>query len=99
MERKKVALVTALHIPNGAKDTKPLLDSINKSGRTADLVIWNNPQVDWQQYDTVFLHTAWDYILHVEAFCKWIEQLDTHLSFINPTDLILWNIDKRYLLD
>jgi glutathione synthase/RimK-type ligase-like ATP-grasp enzyme len=72
---------------------------INERGWVSELVIWNDPQVNWQQYEKVFLHTAWDYILHVDGFCRWIQQLSSDVSFINPTELILWNMDKRYLFD
>lgn len=99
MDRNKVAIVTSKHIPQGAMDTNKLIDSINKRVMIADLVIWNDPKVVWNQYDTVFLHTAWDYILHENEFRRWIQQLDSYVSFINSTELILWNLDKRYLFD
>lgn len=98
-EKKKIALVTAKHIPQGAEDTNRLMNHIHDRDWISELVIWNDPKVNWQQYDIVFLHTAWDYILHEDEFRRWIQKLSSYVSFINPTELVLWNIDKRYLFD
>jgi glutathione synthase/RimK-type ligase-like ATP-grasp enzyme len=99
MNKKRIVLVTAKHIPQGDKDTSRLMELIRNRGWSADLLIWNDPKVNWEQYDIVFLHTAWDYILHAEEFGKWVQRLSSHVSFVNPADLVLWNMDKRYLFD
>jgi hypothetical protein len=99
MKKKKIAIATSVLFPNGGKDTKTLLATFHQHGLQAELVMWNDQQVDWKQYNTVFLHTTWDYILHVDEFRDWIKELDPYLSFLNPKELILWNMDKRYLLD
>lgn len=99
MDKKKIALVTAKHIPQGAKDTNRLMNCFRDRGWIAELVVWNDPKVNWQQYDIVFLHTAWDYIQHADEFRRWIQQLSSRVSFINSAELVLWNIDKRYLFD
>ncbi|MXQ53055.1 ATP-grasp domain-containing protein [Shimazuella alba] len=96
---KKIAIATSVLFPDGGKDTKTLLATFHRMGCQAELVMWNDQQVNWEQYDIVFLHTTWDYILHVDEFRDWIKELDAYLSFLNPTELILWNMDKRYLLD
>jgi glutathione synthase/RimK-type ligase-like ATP-grasp enzyme len=96
---RKIALATSFHIPNGGKDANTLIKTIKNRNMQAKLEIWNDDRVDWKQYDIVLLHTPWDYTSHITTFRRWITELKEHVTFINPTELILWNTNKRYLLD
>jgi glutathione synthase/RimK-type ligase-like ATP-grasp enzyme len=96
---KHIAIATAAHLPQGTKDTPNLLTVLHQNDVSAELVIWNDPQVDWKKYDTVFLHCVWDYTTHIAAFRQWISGNVENVSFVNPVELILWNTDKRYLLE
>jgi glutathione synthase/RimK-type ligase-like ATP-grasp enzyme len=99
LKNKKIALATSAFLPQGSKDTPLLLKSLQQGGYQAEIVVWNDNAVDWESFDVVFLHTVWDYILHIDDFRDWINRITDNVSFINDADLILWNSDKRYLFD
>ena len=43
---------------------------------------------------------AWDYAAEPEAFRQWLEQAErTGQRFINPPELMAWNMEKTYLCD
>lgn len=58
---------------------------------------WACPNFDWSQCSYALFRTTWDYFDRFEEFIKWFHQ--TKVQFINAADLILWNLDKHYLLD
>jgi len=62
--------------------------------------IWSNPNVNWNQYDLIIVRSTWDYPENLQEFKKWLGKLKSDkLNVVNPVDVMLWNMDKRYLLD
>ena len=69
-------------------------------GLTVEAVVWNDPNVDWDQFERVVIRSTWDYYHKVEDYKRWInnfKQRSTRL--INPPDVVLTNLHKGYLLD
>jgi len=59
---------------------------------------------DWKRIGPdgtpVLIRTPWDYAQHVPRFLAWLAELDgAGTPVVNPTDVLRWNLDKRYLLD
>lgn len=59
---------------------------------------------DWKRIEPdgtpVLIRTPWDYAQHAMRFMGWLDALDAAGSpVLNPTDVLRWNLDKRYLLD
>ena len=59
---------------------------------------------DWKRIEPdgtpVLIRTPWDYAQHASRFTAWLDALDAAGSqVLNPTDVLRWNLDKRYLLD
>jgi len=53
-----------------------------------------------QGHETVVLRTVWDYSIRLPEFRSWIGELqkrDVHL--INDEEMVIWNVDKAYLLE
>ncbi len=99
MDSIYVAVATAAKIPNGNNDTAELMRALRDRELTVDLVIWDDPSIYWGNYDFVFLHAVWDYSDKIADFRNWLASIRPKVSFVNPIDLIMWNMDKRYLLD
>ena len=77
-----------------------LFDALIKRDVKPSWHIWNDDGVDWSQFDTVLIRSTWDYYLHYPQFMAWLAHLDAlGVPVINPTRLIRWNADKRYLRD
>ncbi|MGY0035395.1 hypothetical protein [Pedobacter sp. NJ-S-72] len=61
-------------------------------------MIWNDPEVNWGNYDLAILKTPWDYHDHFADFNTWLNKLEAlGVSLLNPYDIIRWNSDKHYL--
>jgi glutathione synthase/RimK-type ligase-like ATP-grasp enzyme len=98
MSVRPVAVVTATRLPQGMEDTEGLLAALAARGARADLVVWSDPEVAWEDYDRVLLHAPWDYSEHLAAFENWLT-LEVGGRLVNPLSLMRWNTDKRYLCE
>jgi glutathione synthase/RimK-type ligase-like ATP-grasp enzyme len=77
-------------------DDAPLFEALK--GRSLDA-----RGVAWQDIDgtePVLVRSPWDYTLDMPGFTAWFDRLDAAGALcMNPTRLMRWNIDKRYLLE
>ena len=75
-----------------------LLNFLKAKGLDVSIVIWNDNQVNWSDYQVVIIKSPWDYHEHVSDFCKWLDYLESlHIKVLNPADIIKWNSNKHYL--
>jgi len=65
----------------------------------ARIVVWDDPDVDWQVFDAVVIRSTWDYHERRHEFVQWARRVESLSGLWNPLELIEWNTDKRYLLD
>jgi glutathione synthase/RimK-type ligase-like ATP-grasp enzyme len=56
--------------------------------------IWDDPHVDWSDFELVVIRSTWDYPDRREQFLDWAESLP---HVLNPPEVLRWNTDKRYL--
>ncbi|MFC1224793.1 RimK family alpha-L-glutamate ligase [Pedobacter sp. BG31] len=99
----KIALIT--YLDKGDYDTTTveseddkLLYFLKEKGLTIDLVIWNNPHINWEDYQVAILKSPWDYFDLIEDFYTWLDLLATKkVKLLNPINVVRWNSDKRYL--
>jgi hypothetical protein len=87
-----IALATCRDLPDGDPDDRPLRDALG-----AAFVAWDDPDADWDAFDTVVVRSTWDYVGRREAFLDWAERAGKRLH--NPAAVLRWNTDKRYLAD
>lgn len=96
----RVALATYAELPQLAADDRLLRRTLSERGHRADAVVWDDPDVAWQDYDLIVVRSCWDYHLRPDAFRAWISRLEAlGAPLWNPPELLRWNLDKRYLLD
>jgi glutathione synthase/RimK-type ligase-like ATP-grasp enzyme len=97
---RRLALATAAICPGIQPDDAHLAASLELLGLQPRVCVWNDPDVDWSQFDAVLIRTIWDYFKHYAAFRGWLDRLDQlGVPTINDSQLIRWNSDKRYLLE
>lgn len=65
----------------------------------AEIVVWDDATVEWGGFDAVVVRSTWDYHERRDDFLAWATHVEARTTFWNPTELIVWNTDKRYLLD
>ncbi|MCK5665993.1 MAG: hypothetical protein KAI17_21035, partial [Thiotrichaceae bacterium] len=76
-----------------------LLDEpLAKLGWKTHLVSWRNESIDWNQFDVVVIRSTWDYQDDPELFIQQLKRIDQSSARLeNPLELVLWNINKKYL--
>ena len=63
-------------------DAEVLEEALQRRGVSTEVVVWDDPTVDWPSYDLVVLRTPWDYIDRVGEFVAWARRVD-------PVNLLL----------
>jgi glutathione synthase/RimK-type ligase-like ATP-grasp enzyme len=64
------------------------------------LEIWSDTSVDWKQYSHLLIKSPWDYFDRYDEFLDWCQKVkELGLKVFNSIDTIIWNSDKRYLLE
>jgi hypothetical protein len=91
-----VAVATYASLPHLDDDGQRLLSALVGAGVAAEPQVWDDSEVDWHAYDLVLLCSTWDYPMRRGAFVSWVRSLR---CVANPSDVVEWNTDKRYLAD
>lgn len=91
---RRVALVTSAQLPDLDADDRPLIPALAERGVTAEPVVWDDPDVDWDAYDLAVVRSTWDYSARRDEFVAWAERVP---RLVNPAAVLRWNTDKRYL--
>ena len=63
-------------------------------GTSAEIVVWDDPAIDWDGYDAVVVRSCWDYTTRREEFLGWAASVP---RLHNSHDILKWNTDKVYL--
>lgn len=94
MTSPRLAIATCADLPRLDRDGSLVLESLARSGISAEPVIWDSPSARWASYDLVLVRSTWDYALRRDAFVRWAYSLP---MVANPAEVLRWNTDKRYL--
>jgi glutathione synthase/RimK-type ligase-like ATP-grasp enzyme len=98
-----IALVT--YLDKGSYDSATveneddkLLNFLKEKGLNIEKVIWNDQQVNWEDYSLAILKSPWDYFDLIEDFYSWLDHLETkNVKLLNPIEVVRWNANKQYL--
>jgi glutathione synthase/RimK-type ligase-like ATP-grasp enzyme len=85
-------------------DDQLLVDELRRLGHQVSAVIWGADTSELAgRYDRLIVRSPWDYMdsdAQRRSFLAWLEKLDgTGLPVENDLQVMLWLMDKRYLLD
>jgi glutathione synthase/RimK-type ligase-like ATP-grasp enzyme len=94
--RPAVALVTCDQAPDLEQDAPLLINALDGVGLDAPIVVWSDPAVRWDDYALVVVRGTWDYVSRPEEFVAWTRGVK---RLFNPSDVLEWNTDKRYISD
>ena len=107
MTQKKplhVAIVSYFSI--GAYDTdtvdedKILSEVLAELGISHEIVIWSDPDVEWEKFTCLLIKSVWDYFDYYPEFLDWIERMKLlKIPVWNDLETIKWNSSKEYLLE
>ncbi|MDW3194459.1 MAG: hypothetical protein R8G66_18930 [Cytophagales bacterium] len=81
------------------EDDQILMDACLQQGLNVDRKSWDDPEFDWSLTKTVIFRSTWDYFDRFSEFKQWLEKIKSLTEFINPQELVFWNVEKTYLMD
>jgi hypothetical protein len=97
--RPTVALVTCEAQPHLTPSDNLLKVELEKLGASVRVAIWTDSEVDWSASTLTVVRSTWDAHLRCGEFQSWLRNISGKTRVCNPTENILWNFDKRYLID
>jgi len=90
----------------GAYDTetvdedKILSEVLTELGISHEIVIWSDPDVNWESFTVLLIKSTWDYFDYYPEFLDWIARMKLlNIPVWNSLDTLLWNSSKEYLLE
>ena len=86
-------------IQNILQEDHMVKDALEKRGYTVLRTNWDNSDIDWSETGYALFRTTWDYFDRFTEFDEWLNRVRDLTSFINPIEIITWNLDKHYLQD
>lgn len=84
---------------NILEEDRLLSAALGKHGLKVTRTNWDNPDFNWADTKYVVFRTPWDYFNRYDEFAPWLESAGKVTKFINPIEVINWNIDKHYMLE
>jgi hypothetical protein len=93
----RVAIASFSDMPPGFLDDERLVEALSERGAKASIEIWDDSEVDWEDFELVVVRSTWDYSLRREEFLAWVDRIGDRLH--NSPEVIRWNSDKHYLRD
>lgn len=94
----KLALLTCSKYPELLEADQILVPLLQQKGFDTEIVIWDDPKINWQQFDYLIFRNTWDYYEKEIAFRAWLDELASqNIKTLNPLSLIQWNTHKFYL--
>lgn len=97
---KSLAFVTYAGAPALTADDALAIAPLRERSISAIPAVWNDPALCWEQFAGVVIRSCWDYHLMPAEFRRWVNGLKAaEVPVWNPPGMLLWNMDKRYLLD
>jgi len=97
MSAAHIALVSARGARKLDEDLPPLRAALEAGGARVAIARWDDPKIDWSQFDLALLRSTWDYAQRLPEFLQWIEGAATGTRLLNPPQVVRWNTDKHYL--
>jgi glutathione synthase/RimK-type ligase-like ATP-grasp enzyme len=94
----RIAMATSDGFPDGA-DEGVLAEALAHRRAEARWAVWDDPEVDWADFDLVVVRSTWDYAAKLDAFRAWVQQVAMATTLVNPPRLIVGNLHKGYLAD
>ena len=77
-------------------DSPVLLEALARAGVSAELVVWDDPAVDWDRYALSVIRSTWDYVDKFDQFRAWVARTP---RLVNPAAAVEYSLDKHYLGD
>ncbi len=96
----KIGIVTCREKQFLTESEQLLLPIFKSYGHFAEPLVWNDPAIQWKEYDGLIIRSVWDYHLKGASFDYWLNTIEQlKVKTLNPISLIRKNKNKFYLKD
>lgn len=97
---KRCAYLTMREPGDFVTDYDVSFPAMAERGWRVETVVWDEPAIDWDGYDAVYICTPWDYPDKMDRFLDVLETIDrSSAQLVNDISLVHWNLRKTYLRD
>jgi hypothetical protein len=93
----RIALATCADLPDWEVDDRPLHEALRARGAEVQHPHWTDRTFDWASVDCCLIRTTWDYHFNRDEFVAWARDVEAKTLLFNPSAVVEWNTDKRYL--
>jgi hypothetical protein len=94
----KIAILTCNQLPELTPQDQPLILELAKHSIEAIPVIWDNPNVNWSDFDYLVFRNTWDYFEKEAQFNTWLTKIEKlGIKTLNSIAIIKENKHKFYL--
>ena len=98
--KQSIALVTHSAMRGLPTDDYPIVAALDALGITATAPSWDDPSVQWSEFQLIVLRSCWNYHLKWAEFLRWLSLLEAlPVAVLNSVPQIKWNLSKTYLLE
>jgi glutathione synthase/RimK-type ligase-like ATP-grasp enzyme len=94
-----IALVSARGARKLDEDLPPLRLALEAAGARVTIARWDDPKIEWPDFDLALLRSTWDYAQRLPEFLDWVHRAALHTRLLNPLAVVRWNTDKHYLAE
>lgn len=92
----KLAIASSSIFKNEVSDDLWLLRALKKHNINAQIQAWDDPNVNWNNYNVVLLKSTWGYHSCISSFISWLNMLEVKkIKLINPISIVKQNINKN----
>ncbi len=95
----KIALLSCKNWPDVLEKERAFASEFPKQF-DVHVEVWNDPSVNWTDYNYLIFRTVWDYFEFPKEFETWLNDLENqNVKTLNPLPIIKRNQHKFYLQD
>jgi len=95
----RVAFATHRQSPQLTNDDRLVADALGRRGVEVLPAVWDDHDVEWASFDRVIIRSTWDYHLKPGSYERWLRSfLPRPGRLWNPPEVVLANLNKRYLI-
>ena len=93
-----LALLTCEKLPQLTPQDHPLIAALAKHNITAIAVVWDDPSINWSDFNYLVFRNTWDYFEKENEFNHWLDLIERlGIKTLNPIAVIKKNKHKFYL--
>ncbi|WP_438426000.1 ATP-grasp domain-containing protein [Aquimarina macrocephali] len=99
---EKACLKASTEIKHSAiaiEEDETLITAFKNQNIICKRVAWEDPNFDWSTTKVALIKSTWNYFHLIPEFRIWLEKVSEKCTLINSKELVLWNMDKHYLLE